>query len=138
MAVEFESSKSTDGTVELTPLIDVIFQLLVFFMLSSSFLYPSLELILPELDETDPQTTPPMLVVNLDADGATFVNSEPVEMARLTEVLRSMLPEVEDRAVFLRADRRSEYATVLEIMRRSSAAGALQFHFLYEEAGDGP
>lgn len=133
MAVDFENPKSTEGGVELTPLIDVIFQLLVFFMLSSSFLYPSLDLVLPQLADVEAETTPPMLVINFDAAGNCFLNSEPVPFDRLEEVLRERLPEVDDRAVFLRADTNAEYGMILEIMRQASRAGALQFHFLYEE-----
>ncbi len=138
MAVDFENPKATEGGVELTPLIDVIFQLLVFFMLSSSFLYPSLDLVLPQLADVETETTPPMLVINFDAEGNSFLNSEPVPLERLEAVLRERLPEVDDRAVFLRADTHSQYGAILEIMRTASAAGALQFHFLYEEVVEDP
>lgn len=136
MAVDFELPNSNEGGVELTPLIDVIFQLLVFFMLSSSFLYPSLDLVLPQLDNIEHETTPPMLVLNLDAQNNVLINSEPVVLADLEALLRERLAEVEDRAVFLRADEHSSYGIILQLMRTATAAGALQFHFLYEESAD--
>lgn len=137
MAVDFETPKDNQGGVELTPLIDVIFQLLVFFMLSSSFLYPSLDLVLPQLSETELETTPPMLVINLDEGNNCFVNSEPVPLDQLKELLQVRVAEVDDRAVFLRADENAHYKVVLKIMRIATEAGALQFHFLYEDAEDG-
>lgn len=136
MAVEFELPRNNEGGVELTPLIDVIFQLLVFFMLSSSFLYPSLDLVLPRLDNVEHETTPPMLVLNLDAADNTYLNSEPIALEALEAALRERLVDVEDRAVFLRADEKASYGVILQLMRTATAAGALQFHFLYEEAAD--
>lgn len=133
MAVEFEVQHSNDSIVELTPLIDVIFQLLVFFMLSSSFLYPSLDIVLPTLSDIETEADSPMLVVNLDAEGNAYINSEPVAMDQLQEMLRLRLAEVEDQAVFLRADEKVEYRLILDIMRKANLAGALQFHFLYQD-----
>ncbi|MCD8483693.1 MAG: biopolymer transporter ExbD [Verrucomicrobia bacterium] len=114
----------------------LFFQLLVFFMLSSSFLYPSLDLVLPRLDNVEHETTPPMLVLNLDAADNTYLNSEPIALEALEAALRERLVDVEDRAVFLRADEKASYGVILQLMRTATAAGALQFHFLYEEAAD--
>jgi biopolymer transport protein ExbD len=133
MAVEFDTGAPNESVVELTPLIDVIFQLLVFFMLSSSFLYPALDLVLPQLSEDQQETDSPMLVINLDSDGNVFINSEPVTFDNLEEQLRLRLGELQESSVFLRADKGIEYGVILKIMRTAGDAGALQFNFLYEE-----
>lgn len=138
MRVEFKIPRADEGMIELTPLIDVIFQLLVFFMLSSSFLYPALDLVLPRLDNLEQESNPPLLVINLDQHGHLFLNSTAVAPEQLEEVLRQRLAEIDDRSVFLRADTSTPYGTILEVMKTANTAGALQFNFLYEDTSSEP
>ncbi|MEM8710152.1 MAG: biopolymer transporter ExbD, partial [Planctomycetota bacterium] len=84
--MEFARRPRRRSTIELTPLIDVVFQLLVFFLLTSSFVQPSLRLDLPRgatLDDPDP--TP--IIVEIDAEGQIAVDGEIVESDELVPAL---------------------------------------------------
>jgi len=133
MPVQFQQRKEDESLIELTPLIDVIFLLLVFFMLSSTFLNSSLELTLPQLSEERTPTQTPV-VVGANAQGALTVNGEAVAMDALVDVLAAALEETGERRVFLRGDRNLRYQQIVEIMESAGQAGAGQVNFVYEQA----
>ncbi|KAF0094290.1 MAG: biopolymer transport protein ExbD [Puniceicoccaceae bacterium 5H] len=131
MAVDFTSQPAKGPHIEMTPLIDVVFQLLVFFMLTSVFAPPAIELTLPQL-ESQPSEAKPQLVLNLDAQGHVFLNDEPVAEAELVERLQAALAEQEDHSVYFRGDKDAAYQRVLHLMQLSTEAGADRFQFIYE------
>lgn len=79
------SSRSTEDDspiVELTPLIDVVFLLLIFFMVSSTFKDEArLAVDLPESSAETSDQPPQSLEVVLTADGRYFINGEPLNDA---------------------------------------------------------
>ncbi|HQU08793.1 MAG TPA: biopolymer transporter ExbD [Opitutales bacterium] len=133
MAVDFRRAKPESLTLELAPLIDVIFQLLIFFMISSSFLYPALKLTLPKLEQTFEDNAEQNLVLSVDGDGHYFINQNAVTLEALPQALQQALSETEDKSVFFRGDHQIPYEKVLELMRMASASGAAQFNFIYED-----
>ena len=60
--------------MEMSPLIDCIFQLLIFFMLSSTFLTPSIPLSLPTAAAGGPPQSQ-QVIITLDAEGKVFLNN---------------------------------------------------------------
>ena len=68
--------------MEMTPLIDCIFQLLIFFMLSSTFLTPSIRLSLPTAAAAGPPRGQ-QIIITLDADGQVFLNKQPSSFEQL-------------------------------------------------------
>lgn len=131
MAVEFDSQRTQDRPLELTPLIDVIFQLLVFFMLSSHFIEPSLELVLPQL-EAEGMHEIPHLMIHLDDRGELFLNEQHLDEKFLFEALLAELKVNPSKRVFFRGDKGVPYEKVLTIMQQATEAGAEQFNFIYE------
>lgn len=131
MAVQFTSQAAKAPHIEMTPLIDVVFQLLVFFMLTSVFAPPAIELTLPEL-KGEPSDAQPSLVLHLNATGALFLNDEPLAEADLVPRLRAALAEQDDKSVYFRGDKDAAYQTVLRLMQEATEAGASRFQFIYE------
>lgn len=89
--------------IRLTPLIDVVFILLVFFMLASSFLdWRAFELGLPPADATaDPDTDP--IVVEVLADGGIELAGKRVPATALAGRVTAMLDTEPERVVLVRA-----------------------------------
>lgn len=88
--MEFERSSRRLITLPLTPLIDVMFILIIFFMLTSSFMkVESLELNLPSVS---PKPTEKAEVVHLfiQADGNMLLGKRKIDQAELTESLTRM------------------------------------------------
>lgn len=127
-----------DETVEvgLTPLIDVVFQLLVFFMLTSSFTAPALQLLLPQLEAENASQDPEALMVEIETTGGLFINGLQMEREEIGVFVRAEFGA--DRpveAAAIRADGKAAYERVLEVMQALSEAGIQQIHFVYEPEG---
>lgn len=130
--MEFRPRGHRQVGIELSPLIDVVFQLLIFFAVTTSFLQVSgLELELPESDADAPERTaaaanPAPLVIELAADGSMTFRGDPITLEALEEQLRGALAERGEEHVVLRADRDARHGQVVAIMdivRRAGARG---------------
>ena len=89
--------------LELTPLIDVVFQLLVFFLLTASFVQPSLRLDLPSGEASDEPDAKPILV-EIDASGQATSENIPFDPGRRVRVLKGRHAEL------LLADRSDDFS----------------------------
>ena len=100
----FARPKRPQLTLDMAPLIDVVFQLLIFFMLSSSFVVPNLELSLPEVGGSSDPSQQSGLVVSVDRDGMIFLNHDPVDRREFRQRLETRLAMQDDKIVNLRMD----------------------------------
>jgi biopolymer transport protein ExbD len=125
--MQFEGRRRSTQTPNLTPLIDIVFLLLVFFMLTSHFVQEqSLNIELPVADSGDAVGEDSQLEVVIAKDGRLLINDHFVEDETLVEVLRAALGEREDKQVRIRGDRTSPLGrsvTVLDAARRAGANG---------------
>lgn len=127
--MEFSRRPRRRSNIELTPLIDVVFQLLVFFLLTSSFLQPSLRLDLPRggtMDDADP--TP--ILLEIDGDGKLALDGAPIERAKLREELERALADGRT-AVRLSGDSDMTYGIFVEALDAARAAGAAHFDLVH-------
>lgn len=99
-----------DATFDLTPMIDVILLLIVFFMLSSQFSRTDrLELDLPKErgDETASEEQPSELILDLTRNGSLLVDSRFIEFSELPAILglKEAAARVDKPTIIVRADR---------------------------------
>ena len=90
MAIKFDKSTAI-GTLSLTPLIDIVFLLLIFFLVATEFAKEEREMkvVLPAASEAKPLTAKPSeLYVNILKDGTFIVNRQKVDVGQLEKVLR--------------------------------------------------
>ncbi len=121
--MEFEGRSRIKSHLDMAPLIDVVFLLLVFFMLTSTFLVPeAIELELPESQTAEAREQTPIVVAS-DAQGRLYLNDQPVELAQLAEALRPLLADDPQQTVTLRSDQQTPLARLLKIMDQIRAAG---------------
>lgn len=110
--------------LNVTSLIDVLFLLLIFFMISTSFLAtPAIKLELPKAQHSD-VVRQTHIVIYVDPAGAVFLNDEPVDLALLAAALKGRLAESDDKSVVLKADSRVSHGTVIEVLDIVKGAGA--------------
>ncbi len=122
--MELRRAKKRSLVLNVTSLIDVLFLLLIFFMISTTFLsQPAIKLELPEAANAEPVRQTP-LVVNVAADGRVFLNDDPIEINLLQEALRQQLEGDDDRAVVLKADEAVSHGQVVRVMDVVKGAGA--------------
>jgi biopolymer transport protein ExbD len=125
--MQFRRKSRAEIAINLAPLIDVIFLLVIFFAVSTTFLETAgLQLELPESSSTAKREVEDISVF-LGADGELSLGDETVDEAQLMERLRSALSETDRKVVVLRADTHTEHGAVVEIMDliRESGAEAL-------------
>lgn len=115
MRLPFTETES-DGQ-NLTPLIDVVFLLLIFFLVATEFAEQERELrvLLPEASEAQPLTSKPReLFVNIDAEGRYFVSGETLTLDELYSALKLAWVNNPGRAsVIIRADKRCPWQYVV-------------------------
>lgn len=115
--------------INLTSLIDVLFLLLIFFMISTTFLsQPAIKLELPEAKNAETVRQSP-LVVYVDPQGRVYLNDEPIEPALLGEALRMKLTGDLEKSVVVRADSRVSHGSVIHILDIIKGAGVRKLVF---------
>ncbi len=101
------------GQLDMAPLIDVVFQLLIFFMLTSNFvLQPGISVSLPKAISSEVIRSE-NLVVTLTGQDLLFLNGEPVTITDLTPKIRDAAQE--NKTVLLKADTQASLGRVVEI-----------------------
>ncbi|GAB6043389.1 ExbD/TolR family protein [Endothiovibrio diazotrophicus] len=120
--------------LNLTPLIDIVFLLLVFFMLTAHFVRDeSVAVELPQArsGEAVEEDVGP-LVVTLDGEGKIRLGEREVAPDRLEAVLRAELQGRDNREVRLRGDRGADLGVAVQVMDAARLAGAASFDIVTE------
>ena len=102
-----------EGRLDIAPLIDVVFLLLIFFMLTSSFIFqPGIRVNLPRA-VTSEVLHKELLIVTITEDNGVFINERPISgdelVSRITIAARDKQP------LLIRADKKANLGKVVEI-----------------------
>jgi biopolymer transport protein ExbD len=123
--MQFRREDRSEVTINIAPLVDVVFLLVIFFAVSTTFLERSgIELTLPS-SSSSVEKPPEQLTVWLSKDGTIAVGSDEVTLEQLQMRLETDLAAMSDKRVVLRADEATEHGRVVEVMDRARAAGAV-------------
>lgn len=107
-----------------TAMADIIFNLLIFFLLSSSFLVDSgLRLELPRMVEPSPLMSREVVVTLTEGEGL-FINDQPVSWPGLEIGLSGALDKARERRVVVRGDEGVPLGRVVEVMDAARRLGA--------------
>ncbi len=114
--------------INLTPLIDVVFLLLIFFMVSTTFdRHANLKVDLPEASAAISQQQQEPVVIAIDADGNYFINDRQLVNTTLDTLkiaLRKTVAEKEqDVSLVLRADAKTPHQSVVRAMDAAAQLG---------------
>ena len=124
--MQFEGSRRSSHVPNLTPLIDIVFLLLIFFMLTSHFVREdTLSIQLPEANTSQPSDKEAIEII-IDAEGKWLYKNEILNAVTLSQVLHEDLLQRPDKQVRIRGDKSSNLAStvnLLDIARDSGATG---------------
>lgn len=121
--MKFKRVKLKEAGLDITPLIDVVFLLLIFFLLSSSFIMqPGIKVKLPEAT-TDDIKTKKDIFITLARDGTYFLNEESISLAALPDKLRILVAKEADQILIIKADREVKHGQVVEVMDIAKKTG---------------
>jgi biopolymer transport protein ExbD len=125
-----QTSGEDEPTVNLTPLIDVVFILLIFFMVSTTFQRESeIKIELPEASSEPVEEKEEVLEIVIDIEGHYFIDEQQVvntELETLKTAIRKFLGEQTEIPVVIRADRNTPYESVVRAMDATAQLGLLQ------------
>ena len=109
----------------MTPMVDVVFLLIIFFMVSTTFitLESGLPVDLPQASSTQAQATE-LPVVTISGAQEIFVGGSPIAEAELVEALRGQLESSGQGMVVLRADQNVPHGVAVRVMDLIKQAGA--------------
>jgi biopolymer transport protein ExbD len=120
-----------DPEFELTPMIDVVFLLIAFFMTLISFISAELvEMELPEAKQaTIPEETGERQYISIDQQGDPFFGATPITYQALPARLRQVREELPGVKIFLRADSETPHRYVNRAMSAAAQAGIFDLIF---------
>ena len=112
-----ERRRAGASLVDLTPLIDVVFLMLIFFMVSTSFdAAAQLRLQLPDSHAKPDRSPPRQLTVSIDAQGRLFVQGAPVSDKDLRRRILHAMQGDRSIPVVLQADAEARHRRVVLVM----------------------
>jgi len=121
--MQFLEKKRRKVIINITSLIDVLFLLLIFFMVSSTFVeQPGMKL---ELPETKSATTEKIkeLILEINSDESMILNQEAIKLENLEEKFKQLLPSLEEKSLVLKADKNVPHGTVVKVMDIAKLSG---------------
>ena len=136
--MQFLPAKRGRGVmINITSLIDVMFLLLIFFMVTSTFKnQPAIELALPR-SATAQQTLLAPTIIYLTRDGRIFLDNVAVDHERLGDRLRRQQAATGEDQIVLRADEHAEHGAVVALIDLIKQSGYRRVSLAARPA-DGP
>jgi biopolymer transport protein ExbD len=117
------SSKLQETKLDLTPLVDCVFLLLIFFMVTTVFsTTPGLRVDLPKAAESDMPPEKDMNIV-ISKDGDLELNGVPITMDNLDRALQEAKETYRSRVLIIKADKKTYHEVVVDVMDAAKGVG---------------
>ena len=124
MLVHREKKSRYQIQMPLTSLIDIIFLLLIYFLLTTNFMVDEgIKIKLPQAKASAPQTEQE-ITIYIDREGRAFLENQEVPLGNLFERLKEMIGGRKDKLVVIKADRSVILNKAVKVMDVAKAAGA--------------
>jgi len=122
--MRLEVDEGVDQGLNLTPLIDVVFLLLVFFLVATTFADSEVEmdLELPKATSGEPASSEHLIVVSVARNGSLRVDGREVTLEALRQKLRAAASSNRDQEVLIRGDTRVQFGAVAQAFDACLAA----------------
>jgi biopolymer transport protein ExbD len=132
--MKFERSFKVNPAFNYAALTDIVMQLLIFFLLSSSFvIMPGVKVQLPKALTTEVQTDR-NTVITLTGSGKIFLNLDEVTKATLAQKLIPVLDKDRNQVVILKAEKTVSLQSAVDVIDIAKGVGAQRFMIATEPA----
>ena len=124
--MRFRSEEEENFSLDLTPLVDVVFLLLIFFMVSTVFVdfKRRMDISLPTSKVSIPDETPKAIELEITVDKQVFLNGDKVSLKSLESALGKIDAD-KKKAAIIRADKNLPYGDVIKVMGMLQSARVL-------------
>ena len=134
--IKFQKTERDTFSLDLVPMINIVFLLLIFFMLTSTAMKSVLGVDLPEASSST-EITGKNLVIKINKDGVLELGDQVINSELLSEQLRDKFSLNENEIVEIHADKNIQFELFSNIIALARQAGAKEFIFATENT-DGP
>ena len=133
LELKLPTLKAKGPEINLSPLIDVVFLLLIFFMVTTVF--PEKDGILIEKPESEHAVslTDKNLIVKIDATGKAYYQDKPVNLNDLKRLLKTQLQINQNLPVIIHADKQTQTEALLKVIDTAKSSGAKQIGLAADE-----
>ncbi|MBT0585885.1 ExbD/TolR family protein [Alteromonas oceanisediminis] len=117
------TSADDDAQIDMTPMLDIVFIMLIFFIVTTSFVKEKgLEVNRPK-DNNSPQKPSKALSIQIDELGQIRMNGRQVDIRRVVANIQTFLAENNTDSAAIQAHEDTEHGTVVEVMNQAKEAG---------------
>ncbi|MFT7559863.1 MAG: biopolymer transport protein ExbD [Flavobacteriales bacterium] len=110
------------GAIDLTPMLDVVFIMLIFFIVTASFIKePGLDVNRPDASMIDPVKAP--ILVAISAEDKIWVDKNEVDSRQVMRELQALLADTPKGKVVIQADKEASIKMVIEVSQAAREAG---------------
>lgn len=122
--MRFRKADEEDFRPELTPLVDVVFQLIIFFMVSTVFIEftQQMDIETPEIEGSLLQDEAKRITIEITKDEKIFLEGQEIALGEIPEHL---LEQSKTRSVVIRANKQLPYGLVMKVMQICRSAGII-------------
>ncbi|MET0071797.1 MAG: biopolymer transporter ExbD [Candidatus Thiodiazotropha sp.] len=132
--MEYEFKRRSSHVLNLTPLIDIVFLLLVFFMLTAHFIEDqAIDIQLPEAQTSQPSAVDDTVEIVLLPNGDLLLDGEAASLESLEERLRGALHAPNKRFVRLKGDQAAAFGAGVKVIDAARKSGAESLDILTEK-----
>jgi biopolymer transport protein ExbD len=131
-----KKTASFNSDINVTPMVDVMLVLLIIFMVITPMLQKGTSVNLAKtknpiaMEDADKEDA---VLVAVTADGAIYFDTQKVTAEQLTTMVQDKLSNRADKKIYIKADGRAHYGTVVEVVDDVRAAGVDQVGLLTEQ-----
>ncbi len=139
--MNFRKDKLEPVHLDITPLIDVVFLLLIFFMVSTTFEHNSeINITLPTSSKVAKEAKPDSVNISLDASGNVYINDKALVNAQL-ETIKQALSEavlgIDEPPIIISADAEASHQSVIKVMDAARQLNLVRITFMTQELPEG-
>ncbi len=131
-----EEGKKVNSNINVTPMVDVMLVLLIIFMVITPMLQKGVSVDLAKVNS--PEAMPDAdkedaLIVAVMRDGKIYFGSDQIVADQLTQKIKDRIANRTDKRVYIRADARAKYGSVVEVVDNVRSAGVDDLGLLTEQ-----
>lgn len=130
-----QQQEDTEDEINLTPMLDIVFIMLIFFIVTSSFIRETgIDPIRPEA-ETAVEQTRGNILIGVSPNGEIWMNQENIEVGQVRPMVEDMLSQNPEGSVVIVSDQTARTGRVIEVMDEVRRAGIQDISIATEGEG---
>jgi biopolymer transport protein ExbD len=112
--------------INIVPLMDLVFNLLIVFMITTPLMENSVDIKLPPVNSGTPITSKNITTINVDSLGRAFINEKKVSLIEIEQIVKRKIMEDPQHPVVIRGDEKVPYGKFVEIVDHLKKAGVIK------------